>query len=112
VEADDTQTREADMAERRRSPRILREIAIRLDGDGRSCTALTAVINRHGAMVLAPVAFPEEAVLDLSNLENDRSARCRVVWCAESEGGHKLGVELVGEVDVWADRYDPRPDEM
>jgi len=47
VRADDTQTWEADAAERRRSLRILREITIRLDGDGRSCTALTAVINRH-----------------------------------------------------------------
>lgn len=114
MRADDTQTREAEGAERRRSPRILREVMIRLDREGFSCTALTAVINRHGALVLAPAAFPEEATLELTNLENDRQARCRVVWCGEpdGEGRHKLGLELVEDDDVWGDRYDPRPEEL
>ena len=111
-EADDTQTRESGVAEQRRSPRILRRLVVRIDYGDSFCTAHTAVINRHGAMVLSRVPLEKETGVHVTNLQTGRTAAFRVVWCGEpTQGHHKLGIELLEELDFWGPAYDPGPED-
>ena len=112
MQPDDTQTREFDGVENRRSPRILRRVPIRIDCDSTGCAAHTAVINRQGAMILCTVSFESEARIDVTNLQTGQKAPFRVIWCGEpAEGYHKLGIQLLEELDFWGAAYDPGADE-
>jgi hypothetical protein len=96
--------------ENRRSPRILRRVALRIDpGAGPTHEAYSAVINVHGALVIAPLGFADDAVIGLENLHNGNTTRARVIWSGgvEAGTGFKLGVEFLDGVDFWGDDYDP-----
>jgi hypothetical protein len=97
----------------RRSPRVVKRIPLRIDlGVGETLDAYSAVINLHGALVIAEQGFPDDTVLVLENVFNNLKTRARVVWSGgESEGsGFKLGVEFLDGVDFWGDDYDPTVD--
>jgi hypothetical protein len=104
---DDTQVRGG--VEARRSPRILRRVRLRLESERGTCDATTAVINRHGALLLSPEALPVESRLRITNLERGLSWPFRVVWCGEPTGDlFKLGVEMLSTgVDFWGPAYQP-----
>jgi hypothetical protein len=72
---------------------------IMLAGDGPLVSAVTAVVNIHGALILSPLDFPEGAELEIQNLKTGESARFTVVWNGGEErlGAYKLGVELIQE---------------
>lgn len=98
-----------DTIDGRRSPRVLLRVGLTLIADGLARDAETAVVNRQGALVLAPQAYAEGATLDITNLESGRSAPFRVVWSggAAPRGLSKIGVELVEEIeDFWGPDYD------
>lgn len=93
----------------RRSPRVLLRVALKVAAQGEARDAETAVVNRHGALLLARQPFAEAESLEITNLESGRKAPFRVVW----SGGpgpramFKIGVELVEEIeDFWGPDYD------
>jgi PilZ domain len=96
--------------ENRRSPRILRRVSLLVDpGTGPAHEAYSAVINVHGALVIAPLGFPDDTVIRLENLKNGATIRARVIWSGgvEAGTGFKLGVEFLDGVDFWGEDYDP-----
>ena len=95
-------------AEARRSPRVLAQIPILITGEGPLYNGHTAVVNRHGAMVLCPENYPLQTVLEIQNLASDQCAKCRVVWLGGEDrpGTYKLGIELVEELpEFWRVDY-------
>jgi hypothetical protein len=97
-------------AENRRSARIVKRVPLRIDtGAGPTFEAYSAVINMHGALLVAPHGFPDDTILGLTNLDNQVMSRARVIWSGGQTGGtgFKLGVEFLDGVDFWGDAYDP-----
>jgi hypothetical protein len=98
--------------EGRRSPRIVVRIPLELRPVQEPHIAATAVINLHGALILSPVAWPAETILELRNQKNRRSIRARVVWSGpeDDSGSYKLGVEFEApESGFWGDDYSLKP---
>jgi hypothetical protein len=96
--------------DKRRSPRVVKRVPLRIDlGDGRMLDAYSAVINLHGALIVAEVGFPDDTVLMLENVFNDVRSRARVIWSGgeDQATGFKIGVEFLDGVDFWGDDYDP-----
>ena len=110
MQPDDTQTREFATADMRRSPRILRRVVVRIDHADSFSIAHTAVINRHGGLIVCRVGYDEGTQVQVTNLRSGESARFRVVWCSDAEDGHfRIGVELLDALDFWGSAYDPGP---
>ncbi len=59
-------------------------------------TAITAVVNLHGALILSPVLWPPGTILEITNEKTKLSARGRVVWSGtkDDSGSYKLGIEF------------------
>lgn len=84
-------------------------VALRVSCEGRARDAETAVVNRHGALLLAPEAYPEGTILEITNLESGRSASFVVVWTGGPATRRlvRLGVELrEGPEDFWGPDYE------
>jgi PilZ domain-containing protein len=99
-------------SEGRRSPRIVAGIPLELRPVEESFTAVTAVINLHGALILSPLPWPSGTILQIQNQKNKRSIRARVVWTGpqETSGSCKLGVEFeTPESGFWGDDYRLKP---
>jgi len=95
--------------EERRSPRVLLRIAVRLILDGVPRDVETAVVNRHGALLLVKEDRAEGETLELTNLESGRTASFRVVWSGGEgpRGLSRLGVTLLDPIeDFWGPDYD------
>jgi hypothetical protein len=95
--------------EGRRSPRVLLRVALKVAAGERSLDAETAVVNRHGALVLAREDFSSAGSLEITNLESGRTVPSRVVWSGGPgpRGLFKIGVELPGGIeDFWGPDYD------
>jgi len=93
----------------RGSERVPLRIPIRIEWQGSPHDAATVVVNRGGALVLSPIAFPSEATLSLRNLETGGLGRFRVVWCGEEEApeGRRVGIALLEEkVSFWGPEYE------
>ena len=70
--------------------------------------AVTAVVNRHGALVLSPSYYDKGLIVWMRNDVNSATVRCRVVWIglADAGGAHKLGVEFLDEaLTFWDPTY-------
>ena len=97
----------SDMTTNRRSPRVLARIPVTLTaGQAPPVAALTAVVNRHGALLLSALPYDVGAVLRLQNELTVTTTNCGVVWVGEADpsGAHKLGVEFI---DDDPDSYTP-----
>ena len=96
----------------RRSPRVLARIPVSLiASQGSSDNALTAVINRHGALILAAIRYDEGMILTIQNELTMDSTSCRVVWVGDPDpsGVYKIGVEFVDEAPkFWGNVYEER----
>ena len=78
------------------------------DGDGPPVYALTAVVNRHGALLLSSSPYHEGSVVVLHN-ERSETVRCRVVWLGEPDanGAHKVGIEFIDDAPTfWGSLYE------
>ena len=96
----------------RRSPRIIARIPLDVRPLQEPCTALTAVINLQGALILSPVPWPSGMPLEIRNQKTNRSIRARVVWTGpeDGSGSYKLGVEFEApESGFWGDDYSLKP---
>ena len=96
--------------EGRRSERILLKVPIAVSCDGEDpVRAHTLVVNGHGALILAPRLFPEDALLRVVNQETGQSALCRVACCCGEElpGLFKVGIEILGAAaHFWGAPYE------
>jgi PilZ domain-containing protein len=98
--------------ENRRSPRIVRRVPIQILADGQAVEAVSAVINKQGALIVAPALFGSGRILHLENRRTERRVEARVVWgSSEAEGGCKLGIEFLEDVDFWGADYSPEPED-
>jgi PilZ domain len=97
--------------ENRRSPRIVRRVPILIVAEGQTVDAVSAVINKQGALLVAAVVFGSGRVLQLQNRRTERQIEARVVWGASDPEGCKLGVEFLEELDFWGADYAPEPDD-
>ena len=84
------------MKEDRRSPRIVSRVPLEIRTIEARREATSAVVNRHGALILASVPYPVGTRLDVRNVATDRSAPGRVVWSADpdTQGDCKVGIEF------------------
>src|SRR5512135_1050772 len=64
----------------RRSTRVVVRAPVSLTRDGRSITAITAVVNDEGGLFLSPEDWPVGAECKVKHLDTGRAARARVVW--------------------------------
>lgn len=94
---------------RRRSRRIVARIPLAVQPVDPPVDAVTAVINLHGALILAPMPYPIGTTLAVTNRETGAVTRGRVVWVAEEAPGvNKVGVEFEAAVaDFWGASYSP-----
>lgn len=87
-------------SEKRRSPRRVRGLRLEIDSGpgGTSCLAETADVSEEGALVVSKQRFPENAVLQVQNLERRVANSFRVVRYGgeDSRGQHNLGLEMIG----------------
>jgi hypothetical protein len=105
-------TSENESRDGRRSPRIVASIPLDILPLPEASTAVTAVINLHGALILSPVPWPSGAALEIRNQKTNRSIRARVVWTGpkEGSGSYKLGVEFEDpESGFWGVDYSLKP---
>jgi PilZ domain len=102
------------MREQRRSRRIVASIPLEILSNGEPQSALTAVINLHGALILSFVDWPSESNLRIKNPDTGLEVRARVVWSGSRDpnGSFKLGVEFqASSPEFWGERYDPQGEE-
>jgi hypothetical protein len=97
--------------ENRRSPRIVRRVPIQIVADGQTVDGVSAVINRHGGLIVAPVVFGSGRILRVENRRTGQIAEARVVWGASDPEGCKLGIEFLEELDFWGADYAHEADE-
>ena len=90
----------------RRSIRVVAPIPVSLmAGEDPPRHGLTAVVNRHGALLLSPASYEPGTIVWLRNDLNSETVRCRVVWVglADSSGTQKLGVEFTDDAPTFWD---------
>ena len=96
--------------ENRRSLRVLAGIPVSLRiGQTPPEHAVTAVVNRQGALLLSPLEYEEGTTLSMRNELTAEAATCRVTWIGstESDTVHKLGVEFVDAAPTfWGKAYE------
>jgi hypothetical protein len=95
--------------ELRRSPRVTLKVPLRVERTGMACNGHTAVVNRHGALILCPLRCDPETAVDVWNLETGERASFRVVWSGGEDlpGLYKLGLELQEDrPSFWGAEYD------
>ncbi len=82
------------MKENRQSPRVVLRVPLEIRAIEAQREATTAVVNQHGALILAPVPYPVGTRLDIENMETHRSTPGRVVWSAnpDAKGDCKVGI--------------------
>lgn len=89
---------------RRRSPRIAAQVPLEVTFEGVTVGGRSAVVNRHGALILCGLNCPDGVVLAVKNKTNDETVACRVVWCGSEvvEAERKLGIEMLeAHPDFW-----------
>ena len=95
-------------ADSRRSLRVVASIPVSLIvGEDPPRSGLTAVVNRHGALLLSPTRFEPGSIVWVQNNFNSAMMRCRVIWVGVSDDKHhKVGVEFVDEaLTFWDPTY-------
>lgn len=94
----------------RRSSRVVIHTAVTLAvGDSCLLSARTAVVNRHGALILSPVLFPESTIIWIRHDQSQSWVRTRVSWMGPQDvsGLHKLGIEFVDPAPhFWGPGYE------
>ena len=91
------------MKENRRSPRIVLRVPLEIRAIEATCEATTAVVNQHGALILAPVPYPVGTTLNLRNMETQGSTPGRVIWSGnpDAHGDCKVGIAFTRPVTTF-----------
>src|SRR5262245_61535320 len=69
------------MIEKRRSRRTVSKIPLQVRVVDAHRIALTAAINRHGALILSPIPWAAGTQLEITNQRTGAITHGRVVWC-------------------------------
>ena len=104
-----------DQREKRRSERVLIRVPIEVqgvgvDGSRYEGTGYTAVVNRHGALVLLTTRLKPDSQVTLTNMFTKETETFQVVWSGEkpTEGRHECGIEALSpRDDFWGIRFPP-----
>jgi hypothetical protein len=94
--------------DQRRSKRILASVPLEIQSHGAQRSALTAVINLNGALILSPVNLPAGSEISIRNGETGVETHGRVVWCGTQDGtgSYKLGIEFrEASAEFWGAHY-------
>lgn len=93
--------------ERRRSPRVERQLPLIAESAGRLSRVVATEISRHGAAIHCRLPAGPGELLLMANLDLLRAAAFRVVRCEDLSGGYRrLGVEILDpDSDLWGDAY-------
>jgi hypothetical protein len=91
----------------RRSPRVERQIPLRLVGDPRTNPriedAMTHTVSKHGAMVSCEHPYTKGQILDVVRLDTGRSAIARVAWHRPlGPAQHQVAVEILNRTNFWS----------
>ena len=100
--------REVPMIERRRSRRMATRVPLEVRVGDVSRVALTADINRDGAVMRSPIPWAIGVQLEIKNQRTGVTARGRVVWRGEPDlaGLFSVGIELADVAsDFWGADY-------
>jgi hypothetical protein len=94
------------MTRLRRSPRISRQIPLRLVGDPRTDPriedAVTETVSQHGAMFNCQYPYAKGEILDILRLDTGRAAIARVAWHRPiGPAQHQVGVEILSRANFW-----------
>ncbi|MFQ5662711.1 MAG: PilZ domain-containing protein [Terriglobia bacterium] len=101
--------------DRRRSPRVSLSIPLRVkwscaEGTIKEEQTRTEVLNGAGARIHLMIAVDRGTEMEIVNLENQESARARVVWASEHspQEGQRVGIEfLTPRAAFWGSQYSP-----
>ena len=101
--------------EKRRSERVLIRVPIEvsgiaLDGSRLASPGDTAVVNRHGALILLPARLKPDSQLTLTNKFSRETETFQVVWSGEkpNDGRYEVGIEALNpRDDFWGIRFPP-----
>jgi len=96
------------LSELRRSPRIVCRVPLVLISEGAPVVGFTAVINRHGAMIVAAQQYKQGVHVEMQNQTTKESTPCRVIWCGGEErpGLFKMGLEMLeSHPNFWGEDY-------
>ena len=99
-----------DPRDRRRSERIVKVVPVLLGLVEPKQEGITRVINRQGALLIAPESWAADTRLAMLNPATKQSVVCRVVWNGGSSepGQWVLGIEFLQErPDFWGSAYSP-----
>jgi len=99
-----------DGIEGRRSRRLPASIPITLKvGQNPPGHGVTAVVNRHGALVLSPIELRGGTIFEVLNELNSNAVRCRAAWVGEVglSGRQKVAIEFIDDAPTfWGDSYE------
>lgn len=100
---------EAPAGERRRSPRLLERLRVRVvargrDGEPVNQAGEAVVISAHGALLKTPEELRAGTEVEVENPATHARARFRVIWATAKplEGCWDAGVELSAGQAPWA----------
>ena len=99
------------VVEHRQSPRIVSRVPLEIRATKALCEATSAVVNQHGALILAPVPYPVGTRLDVENMETQGSTPGRVIWSGnpDAHGDCKVGIAFKRRVtNFWGRIAVPR----
>lgn len=91
----------------RRTPRVSARIPLHLSIGHDRVPATTLAINRHGGLILSPVAVRGHGRLWIQNQHSAVWAQVRVVrvYSEGLTGGYELAVEFLDNGTCWAEEY-------
>jgi hypothetical protein len=90
----------------RRSPRVERQIPLRLVGDPRTNPrvedTMTHTVSKHGAMVSCEYPYTKGQIVDVVRLDTGRSAIARVAWHRPlGPAQHQIAFEILNRTNFW-----------
>ena len=90
----------------RRSPRISRQVPLRLVGDPRTDPriedAVTEMVSKHGAMLSCKHPYAKGEIVDVMRLDTGHSAIARVAWHRPiGPAHHHVAVEILNRPNFW-----------
>jgi PilZ domain len=91
----------ASKREDRRSPRAVVRVPVLLSREGRTVSAITAVVNDQGGLFVSPEEWPVGIECKVKHLDTKRTVTARVVWSGGKDdlGSYKLGLEFTETAD-------------
>ena len=102
------------MREERRSQRIIACVPLEIQPVVPAHKAETAVINLHGALVVAPAQWAVGTVLKITNRRTNHEIVGHVTWIGpqDTAGHFKVGIEFDTAVTTfWGAAYDAEAEE-